>query len=161
VFARGTDGALWTKSFDGIWHAWSRLGGGLSSSPTAAGGTDPRVGVRGTNGYLYQMHINAGGRPATGFVSAGYGICSAPGLAGSSPLQSVAYVRSDRTTDVRMNGIAYPLGGIVLGSVAMLPGTSPLGFAAFGRGSNSNLYMFDARNGVVGAGWKNLGGILR
>ena len=152
---------MWTKRFDGIWHAWSRLGGGLSSFPTATGGTDPRVGVRGTNGYLYQMHINASGRPARGFVSAGYGICSAPGLAGSSPLQSVSYVRSDRSTDVRMNGITYPLGGAVLGSVAMLAGTSPLGFAAFGRGTTSNLYMFDARSGVIGAGWKNLGGILR
>ncbi len=161
LFARGTDGALWTKRFDGIWRPWTRLGGGLSSSPTATGGTDPRVGVRGTNGYLYQMHIDAGGHPTTGFVSAGYGICSAPGLAGSPPWQSVSYVRSDRATDVRMNGITYPLGGAVLGSVAMLVGTSPLGFAAFGRGTTSNLYMFDARRGVVGAGWKNLGGILR
>ena len=161
VFARGTDGALWTRHYDGRqWLAWSRLGGGLSGAPAATGGTDPRVGLRGTNGYLYQMHFNAAGRPTAGFVFAGYGICSAPGLAGSSPFQSIAYVRSNLTTDVRQNGITYPLGGGVLGAVALIPGTTPFGFAAFGRGGSKNLFMFDARKGVVGAGWRNLGGIL-
>ncbi len=161
VFARGTDGALWTRRFDGRqWHPWSRLGGGLSSAPAATGGSDPRVGVRGTNGYLYQMHFNAAGRPTTGFTLAGYGICSAPGLSGSSPWQSIAYVRSNGSTDVRMNGITYPLGGVVLGSVALVAGSTPLGFAALGRGTTRNLYIFDARKGVPGAGWRNLGGTL-
>lgn len=161
VFARGTDGALWSKRFAGhTWSGWSKLGGGLSGAPSATGGLDARVGLRGNNGQLYQMHFGSDGRPTTGFISAGYGICSAPGLSGSSPLPAITYVRNDRTTDVRSNGITYPLGGIMLGSVALVSGNTPLGFAAFGRGGTKNLYIYDARNGVVDAGWKNLGGIL-
>ena len=161
VLVRGTDNAMWMRVFAGhSWSGWTKVGGGLSGAPGALGAPTARVGVRGRNGYLYQLSIGSNGRPASGFVRSSAGICSAPGYSGAGSLLALSYRRHDGSADVLMNGIRYRLGGTVTGAVALANGTSALGFTAFARGSNRQLYVFDARKGFVGAGWRSLRGIL-
>ncbi|GGV29716.1 hypothetical protein GCM10010495_52370 [Kitasatospora herbaricolor] len=46
LFARGTDNALWQKSYvSGEWTGWTRRGGTLASSPTAASGGPGQIEV--------------------------------------------------------------------------------------------------------------------
>lgn len=46
VFARGTDNALWQKSYvNGEWTGWTSHGGTLSSSPTAVSGSPGQIEV--------------------------------------------------------------------------------------------------------------------
>jgi hypothetical protein len=46
VFVRGTDRALWHRSWNGTaWAAWERLGGYLSSAPAAASCASGQVEV--------------------------------------------------------------------------------------------------------------------
>jgi hypothetical protein len=56
VFVKGTDGALWQKTWAASsgWSGWRSLGGKLASSPTVAPEQYTlEVYVRGTDGYLY------------------------------------------------------------------------------------------------------------
>lgn len=56
VFPRGTDNAVWHRSFSaGRWSGWASLGGQLASGPGAtASGDDVTVIGRSPNGALYQ-----------------------------------------------------------------------------------------------------------
>jgi hypothetical protein len=45
VFVTGTDGHLWHKWFDGIWHGYESLGGTLTSGPAAASRSASRIDV--------------------------------------------------------------------------------------------------------------------
>lgn len=56
VFARGSDGACWQRSWmDGAWQPWQSLGGVLTSGPAACKVWDGRmhVFVRGTDGAIW------------------------------------------------------------------------------------------------------------
>ncbi|MGB9634511.1 MAG: peptidoglycan-binding protein, partial [Chloroflexaceae bacterium] len=60
VFARGADNALyhiWQTSPGGAWGTWSRLGGVLTSNPSAVRNADGRlmVFVRGADNALYMI----------------------------------------------------------------------------------------------------------
>jgi Repeat of unknown function (DUF346) len=79
IFARGTDNALWHKSYDPIeqrWMSWESLGGGLSSFPAAESIDDPGVGyalnvyIAGTTVRSMRRRIIAG-RGTAGTTSAG------------------------------------------------------------------------------------------
>ena len=78
TFIRGSDGALWTRSWDGTtWTGWSSLGGVLTSGPaaTARPGGIYDVVVRGGDGAYHHRAFT----PTTGWLR---GSLSA---AGSSP----------------------------------------------------------------------------
>src|SRR4051812_16581667 len=82
AFIRGSDGALWTRTWDGTnWTGWSSLGGVLTSGPAASvrpGGIYDVV-ARGTNGSYYHRAFT----PAAGWsdwVSLDGGFLSAPSV---------------------------------------------------------------------------------
>jgi hypothetical protein len=57
MFVRGTDGALWSRYWDGAaWGAWYSLGGGITSDPDAAAPGVFRLEVvaRGPDGAIWQ-----------------------------------------------------------------------------------------------------------
>ena len=63
AFIRGSDGALWTRSWDGSsWSAWSSLGGVLTSGPAASArpNGDYDVVVRGTDGGYHHRAFTPG-----------------------------------------------------------------------------------------------------
>jgi hypothetical protein len=75
VFVRGTDGALWTKSWNGSsWSPWSSLGGVLTSGPVVSvrpGGVYD-VFVRGSdNGYYHKYFSPNTGWSQWGALNAG------------------------------------------------------------------------------------------
>ena len=82
VFIRGSDAALWTRTWDGsAWTSWSSLGGVLTSGPAVSarpnGSYD--VVVRGIdNAYYHRAFTPAGGW--TDFVSIGGSFVSAPSV---------------------------------------------------------------------------------
>ena len=62
---RGSDGALWTRSWDGSsWTAWTSLGGILSSGPSISARPDGIYDVvaRGTDGAAHHKAVHAGRR---------------------------------------------------------------------------------------------------
>jgi uncharacterized phage protein gp47/JayE len=60
VFARGLDGAMWHKWFDGAWHNWESLGGRLTSAPAAVSRDTNRIDIvaRGTDNALWHRWWN-------------------------------------------------------------------------------------------------------
>jgi hypothetical protein len=75
IFARGTDGAVWTNNLNGgAWSGWSSLGGFATSDITAARtfafpNDTVRVFVRGADHRVYVSRVSAGG--VTGFEPLG------------------------------------------------------------------------------------------
>ena len=65
AFIRGSDGALWTRSWNGSsWTGWSSLGGALTSGPAISARPDGiyDVVVRGTDGALPPQGLHPGRR---------------------------------------------------------------------------------------------------
>src|SRR5665647_2443426 len=86
VFARGTNGALYTRHYSGgSWGAWTSLGGQIpaGTSPAACswGASREDLFVQGTNGALYQSTWT--GSTWSGWTSLGGSITSSP--AATSP----------------------------------------------------------------------------
>jgi len=79
VFQRGSDGALWAKSFTGTWSPWYSLGGYLTSEPTAASWGEGRIDVfgKGGDGAIWHRALNNG--VWSGWDSLGGGFTSGPG----------------------------------------------------------------------------------
>ena len=64
LFVRGTDGALWTRSWNGTtWSAWGSLGGQLTSGPSAIArpGGIYDVYVRGLDTAYYHKYFTPAG----------------------------------------------------------------------------------------------------
>jgi hypothetical protein len=167
VFARGTNGALYTRHFSGgSWGAWTSLGGqipaGTSPAACSLGGGKESVFVEGTNGALYQNTWNGSGW--SGWTNLGGQLTSSP--AATSPASGVIDVFARGT-----NGALYTkhfsgtwgawtsLGGQILA------GTSPAACSwgpsredVFVQGTNGALYQ----NTWTGTwtGWQSLGGQL-
>ena len=82
AFIRGSDGALWTRTWDGAsWTSWTSLGGSLSSGPAASVRPDGiyDVVVRGADGgYHFRAFTPAGGW--TDWSPLGGKFISAPGV---------------------------------------------------------------------------------
>ena len=82
TFIRGTDGALWTRTWDGAaWTPWTSLGGALTSGPAASARPDGvyDVVVRGADGgYHWRAFTPAGGW--TDWVPLGGGFISGPAV---------------------------------------------------------------------------------
>jgi hypothetical protein len=62
VFVRGTDSALWHRSFDVGWSDWESLGGVLTSGPAAVSWGQNRIDVfaRGTDSALWHRWFDGG-----------------------------------------------------------------------------------------------------
>jgi hypothetical protein len=87
VFVRGTDNALYQRSWDGTrWVDWQALGGVLTADPAAVSWGSGRIDVfvRGTDNALYQRSFDGGRwldwQPLGGVLISGPGVSSwAPG----------------------------------------------------------------------------------
>lgn len=148
AFIRGTDGALWTRAWNGSnWSAWTSLGGSLTSGPAAAArpGGIYDVVARGPDGaYYHRAFTPQGGW--TDFASLGGGFLSAP---------SVTYRQGTGQIDVIGVGLdrqlfhkAYestgwtgwnPLGGTITAAPSIIsPGPEHL--EIYARGTDKQLY---------------------
>jgi hypothetical protein len=149
AFIRGSDGALWTRSWNGTtWTGWSSLGGTLTSGPSASArpGGIYDVVVRGTeNAYYHRAFTPAGGW--TEWAALGGTFSSAPG---------VSYRQGTGQIDVTGVGVdsqlyfmSYepgtgwagwsPLGGGLVGKPSVIsPGAQQI--EIYARGTDTQLY---------------------
>jgi hypothetical protein len=87
IWARGTDAAVYQRSWDGTqWVAWSTLGGGIDGAPAAVSRTDNLINlyVRGSGNGLFARSWN-GSAWSDWFLLDGAPISSAPAAAGDGP----------------------------------------------------------------------------
>lgn len=186
VFARGTDGAIYTQFSIGnslTFSGWISLGGNTASAPrTAIVGTNLYVEVVGTDGKNYYRSTNSGGTYSEwtqGTVGAttnssavlgttGYNFVS--GLGGTQPnlcvLVSPSASPTPTPTPVQTATPAAdavtgcPVGYTALGGiVASVPTAGVINnrVVVFARGSDNAVY-FQFSSGNTFSGWNSLGG---
>ena len=158
VFGRGTDGQLWTIGWTGTrWTSWAPKGGLLTSGPGAVVVPDSKqaiVGVRGTDGNLYELQLDSAGRG--GYLAVGTPVSSAPAYAARSGggNRTLAFRSKDGCPSVG----GTPIGGSITSAPALVLDRTGSGVSAFARGTDNALWAY---RGVPGAGsWSSLGGLL-
>lgn len=165
VFVRGTDSALYVRSWNGTtWGGgWTKLDGVLASAPTAVSRDANHVDVftRGTNGQLYTLSWSPSGWGR--WATLGGALTSAPAVAsrGSSSLD--VYVRgTDDALHVRSwNGAGWGAWTKVGGKLTAPPGAvaSDVGREhVLVRGTNGSLYANTYTTSW--SGFRNVGGAL-
>jgi peptidoglycan/xylan/chitin deacetylase (PgdA/CDA1 family) len=168
TFARGTDGAIWHRWWDGQrWVAWESLGGltPAESSPASASWAYNRldVFVRGIDDQLWHRAWNGSGWSA--WEPLGGILTSAP----------AAVARADNRLDVFVRGAGdglwvrswdgtrwtdwYPLGGILTSAPAASGADSAMVVVVRGQGNGLWAKSWDEHQGFTPM-WSPLGGIL-
>jgi hypothetical protein len=96
VFARGADGALWSRTFHGArtWEAWGSAGGRLlpGTGPAAAGNDGLFAAVAGTSGAIW-VAMDLPGSPGFAWRSLGGRTTATPGIAAPVGGTVVAFAR--------------------------------------------------------------------
>jgi peroxiredoxin len=167
LFAKGANGALWWKHWDGTtWSTSTSLGGVLTSGPaaTSSGTGNVSVFVRGTNGALYERTTTNGGASWSNWISLGGQIPAGTGPAACSWGSG----RLDLFVE-GMNGALYHKGGtgtwsgwqnlggyLTSSPAATSPGNGQID--VFVRGGNGAVYQRYWPNSGSWSNWISLGG---
>jgi hypothetical protein len=166
---RGSDGALWTRSWDGSsWTAWTSLGGELTSGPSISARPDGVYDVvaRGTDGAVYHKAFTpAGGW--TEWASLGGGFLSAPAVSyrqGTGQIDVVG-VGLDKQLFLKSfePGSGWsgwsPLGGGFSGRPSIIsPGAAHV--EIYARGTDNQLYEKYWTPSTSWSGYLPLAGVL-
>ena len=165
VFVRGSDHALYQKTWDGTaWNIWQSLGGNLTSAPSAVatGASRLDVFVRGADNALYQKTWD--GTAWSNWVRLGGLLTSGPDAASWGPGRLDVFVRGSngalyhRFFDGRSWSGWESLGGYLTSDPTVVAwGANRLD--VFVRGSDFQLYH-KYWDGVRWSAWQALGGYL-
>ena len=164
IFARGNDGSLIHKWYDGSsWHAWESLGGNLTSSPAAVSWASGRLDVFARGPANDLIHKWYDGNAWSGWESLGGVLADAPGVSSWGAGRLDIFVRGgDNALWHRWyNGGWFgweSLGGVLTSNPAAASMTMGR-LDVFARGGDRALWhrWYDA-NGW--GNWESLGGIL-
>jgi len=166
AFVRGSDNALWHRSWDGTtWTAWDSLGGTLTSNPAAVSWGTNRIDVfvRGTDSALW--HRSFDGTTWSAWDSIG-------GIATSSPsVGSWGPNRLDITVRGTNNGLwhrsydgtkwsAWDAVGGVATSDPSIVGSGAGRVDVFVRGTDNGLWHRSGDGAGTWGAWEGLGGTL-
>ncbi len=166
VFARGTDQAVWFRSFSdgsGLWTRWASLGGKVIGAPgvTCIGPppASPVVFVRGPGNALYQRSLSGGG-----WVSRGGRLASSPAglstVATNGPPGLDVFALGTDLAVWEFNGAWHRVGGkstVAPAAVRLPSGETDL----FARGTDNALWMNARAPGATAwQGWHRAGGFL-
>jgi chitodextrinase len=163
VFVRGTDNALYHRSWNGsTWSAWERLGGVLTSAPGAVSWGPDRIDVfvRGTDNALWHKGWDGGW---SNWESLGGVLTSAPDVASWGPNRLDVFVRGTDNAlwhkgwDGRWSNWES-LGGILTSDPSTVS-WGPNRIDAFVRGTDNALWH-KWWDGVHWIGWESPGGTL-
>jgi peptidoglycan/xylan/chitin deacetylase (PgdA/CDA1 family) len=165
VSARGTDGALWSRTWNGTrWSSWSSLAGRAISAPAVdvvEAGTY-RALVVGSDGAVWQKRLSATGSALTGWSSTGVRSGFAPAASAtagwSRAIRAVATSRGDGVRQVWGNGSVHDIGGVVTSAVALAEAGATTTWT-FARGSDNALWANRA-TAAGGSSWQRIGGAL-
>ncbi|MEJ3746356.1 hypothetical protein WEI85_24080 [Actinomycetes bacterium KLBMP 9797] len=165
LFAKGTDGALKHKVYNGRWSAWESLGGAITSGPAAVSWGPGRIDVfaRGTDGSV--QHKAYANGTWSGWANLGGVIVGEPAVTSWGPNHLDVYVRG--TTNALHhkghNGSAWQTSWTNLGGTLT---SSPTAASwaqgridVFARGGGNALHHRWYTGGNWSA-WENLGGVL-
>ena len=164
-FARGTDGAMWHKWWNGSsWSGWGSLGGLIQGAPAAVSWGPNRIDcfVRGMDNAMWHKFWN--GASWSGWQSLGGSITSAPTVASWGPNRLDCFARGTDGALWRKwwNGSTWSgwqsLGGLIQGSPAAVS-WGPDRIDCFVRGMD-NAMWHKWWNGSAWIGWERLGGVL-
>lgn len=165
VFARGGDGAVWTKRFEGSrWSGWSSLGGAVIGEPSVVASGPGRLDLFARFGDDTLAHRAWRDGRWTEWVTLGGTLTSAPAAATSGGGVLVVYVRStdDAIWEKTYDGATWQpftrVGGVATSSPAaasQADGTVDL----YVRGSNGALFHRSLVSGKY-TPWAGLGGVL-
>jgi hypothetical protein len=172
LFVRGSDNALWWKSYDqieGWWGPWTSLGGGLTSSPAAISRYVAAIEVfaRGNDGALWSRYSTDNGVSWSNWASLGGKLLDGTGPAVSAreggfdvfvigtdhALWQKTWTSSGGTVDWKS------LGGYLTSSPAA-SSFAPDWIQVFGRGGDGALWSRSTSNGRTWSNWGSLGGKL-
>jgi hypothetical protein len=164
LFVRGTDNALWHRSWDGTaWSVWDSLGGILTSDPSAVSqgvnsidvfvrGTDNAIWHRSWNGTTWTWWDSVGGiatsRPAAASWSAGH-------------LDFVVRGTDNGLWHRSWNGAGWSQWDSVGGYATSDPAATSSGAGRFDivvRGTDNGLWH-RTWNGTTWSAWDSVGGI--
>jgi hypothetical protein len=165
VFVRGTDNALYQRTWNGTsWSPWTSLGGVLTSSPSAISWGPNRIDVfvRGTDNGLWQRTWN--GTSWSPWVALGGILTSGPGTASWAAGHLDVFVRgTDNGLWQRTwNGTSWSpwvaLGGILTSDpTAVSWGSNRID--VFVRGTDNGLWQ-RSWTGSSWSAWQSHGGVL-
>jgi hypothetical protein len=164
-FARGTDGAMYHRWWNGsAWGGWESLGGIITSEPNCVSWGPNRIDcfARGTNGAMYHRWWN--GSAWGGWENLGGIITTAPNCVSWGPNRIDCFARGTNGAMYHRwwNGSAWggweSLGGIIT-SAPNCVSWGPNRIDCFARGTNGAMYhrWWD---GSAWGGWENLGGTI-
>jgi peptidoglycan/xylan/chitin deacetylase (PgdA/CDA1 family) len=163
VTARGTDGLLWSRTWNGTaWSSWGNIQGAALSAPAVdtADAETYRVLVVGTDGVVWQRRISAGGAPLGAWSSLGVRSHFAPAASATAgwarAVRAIAVSNGSGVRQIWGNGSVLDIGGRVTSAVALVErGTST---STFARGTDNALWVNVATAG--GSSWRRIGGTL-
>jgi SpoIID/LytB domain protein len=167
VSARGTDGAVWSRTLDGsTWSAWQSAGGLGISAPAVdvVGAGTYRVLVVGVDGAVWSRQLSAaGGTGTSDWTSGGLHSTFAPGASGTASwarsIRAVAYNNGPGVREIWGASLVVDIGGIVTSSVALVEwdGSSVWALA---RGADNQLWLNVVTDSGGSSTWSRVGGIL-
>jgi spore germination protein YaaH len=166
VFVRGTDNALWHRSWNGTsWSAWESLGGYLVADPSAVSqgpnqidvfviGTDSGVWHRAWNGTVWSAWDTIGGRATSAPDSASWG---------AGRLDVVVRGTNSGLFHRSWNGTTWSAWDAVGGLATSDPSITASGSGrvdVFVRGTDSGLWHRSGDGTGAWGAWESLGGVL-
>jgi hypothetical protein len=167
LFAKGIDGTLKHKVYNGRWSGWESLGGAITSGPSAVSWAAGRIDVvaRGTAGDVQHLYYSNGSWGA--WQSLGGGILNEPSITSWGANHLEVFVRGTNNAIYHRgwNGSAWGSAWLSLGGAATSSPTAASWASGrldvFTRGTNNSLYHRWYSGGVwSSATWENLGGTL-
>jgi hypothetical protein len=166
VFVRGTDMALWHRSWNGTaWGGWESLGGVVTSDPAAVsqGANSIDVFVRGTDRAIWHRSWN--GTSWAPWESLGGVAISSPAASSWGPgrLDLVVDGTDYAVWHRSWNGTAWSAWDSVGGYATTDPGVASTGAGvvdAFVRGTDDALWFRSGNGTGTWSAWSSLGGIL-
>jgi 5-hydroxyisourate hydrolase-like protein (transthyretin family) len=172
LFVRGSDNALWYKTWNGAtWSNATSLGGTLTSSPAA---TSPSSGVinvfvQGTTGTVYEKTTTNSGTTWSGWTSLGGVLAAGSSPAATSPSTGVIDVFAQGTTAAVYektssdSGATWSgwtsLGGVLAANSGPAATSSGSVTYVFAHGTDNAVWYKDW-NGTAWSSWNSLGGVL-
>jgi SpoIID/LytB domain protein len=166
VSARGTDGSVWSRTYDGGWNPWQNTGGAAVSAPAidVVDANTYRVLIIGTDGTAWAREVAAaGGAAVSAWSFVGQYSATAPGASGNAwwarSIRAVGYSSGSGVRQIWGTGEVVNIGGAVTSGLALVEfGTTSTWTLA--RGTDRALWL----NIVTGSGasstWYRVGGVL-
>jgi SpoIID/LytB domain protein len=166
VSVRGTDGAVWSRTFDGSWSPWQSAGGAAVSAPAidVADANTYRVLVIGTDGTAWAREVSAaGGAAVSGWSFLGQYSATAPGASGNAwwarSIRAVAYSSGSGVRQIWGGGQVVNIGGAVTSGLALVElGTTSTW--TFARGTDAALWLNIVTGSGASSAWFRVGGAM-